>query len=61
MNTDQSGELINDLYGAQASSNVDCQTFTYVFINDRQALEHLTIGTTVKDKIVGPYVMTLLW
>lgn len=59
VDTDEPGELIDNPCGTNASRHVDRQTFTRVLVDNRQALQHLTVGAAIEDEVVSPNVMAL--
>lgn len=54
MKTDQLREHFDDPTRADRARHIDRQAFAREFIDDRQALQLLTIGTGVEDEVVSP-------
>ena len=56
MDADELGQYLDDTAGAKASSDIDGETFPRVFIYYRQTLQLLTVGASIKHKVVCPQV-----
>ena len=57
METDESGEHLDDTARPNAAGHIDREAFTGELIDDGQALERAAIGAGVEDEVVRPDVI----
>src|SRR5579864_9164163 len=56
MDADQLTEYFNDPSGSDAAGHIDSQTLSSVFIDHRQTLELLPVGTGIEHKVISPHL-----
>lgn len=57
MLTDETDQNVDDMRRADATSHVDRNAFSGELVDDREALETLSVGALIEDEIVIPSVI----
>ena len=59
VDADHSRKHVDDTRAANGARHINRQALPGVFIDEREALELLTIGAGIEDKVIGPDVILI--